>query len=515
MILLPALPTAPGTINMAEILGNSSADAYESGNFGALLAVQISTDVALPAPATTAIPTPVLPDSGKILPPLQSELMAEVLPLAQLSIALPRAVPDRVNAKADSEPDAVPVSGPESIPAKPSQRIFPCVVVPKAKATHTVRPDAAVDAAPQDQAAEFVPQATLETPIRLAPVQLLSPTLNGTVPHFTAKHELVAVEIVPTTSASLTPLPQAAARLATPPQSPILRDLAPAELTINAPVALPLAQYAFAIAERAEAVAGPFTRQSDPLVDQPSARTLPANGAMLTPLPSPLLAIAALPIAAVAAADPADPLTRAPINLRIRKDSAEIAAPIMLTGKPGDASSLVYEPLHGKAALLREVAGTTSALTEARPPEPASTTPGPSAIRPLDFSALVDRLTQARDAATPQSVSLAFTHAEFGKISLRFEQDDAGLSVGMTSPDPDFARAVSAALPPERAGPSEQQSSNQGQVSRHEPSNSDMPGHSRGGTSPERREERGAPRPAAEQASRNPTEKPGRGEIFA
>jgi len=47
---------------------------------------------------------------------------------------------------------------------------------------------------------------------------------------------------------------------------------------------------------------------------------------------------------------------------------------------------------------------------------------------------------------------LAVRHAEFGPVSLHFQQDGAGLSVAMTSPDPDFARAVSAAVPVERSG---------------------------------------------------------------
>lgn len=64
-----------------------------------------------------------------------------------------------------------------------------------------------------------------------------------------------------------------------------------------------------------------------------------------------------------------------------------------------------------------------------------------------DFAALVDRLVEARDAASPQTVSAAIRHAEFGQVSLRFDQGDNGLSVAMTSADPDFARAVQAAAP--------------------------------------------------------------------
>ncbi|WP_374420740.1 hypothetical protein [Novosphingobium arvoryzae] len=71
-----------------------------------------------------------------------------------------------------------------------------------------------------------------------------------------------------------------------------------------------------------------------------------------------------------------------------------------------------------------------------------------AAERPHDFTALVDRLVAAREAMQPQSVTMAVRHAEFGAVQLRFQQDASGLSVAMASADPDFARAVSAAVPP-------------------------------------------------------------------
>jgi hypothetical protein len=61
-----------------------------------------------------------------------------------------------------------------------------------------------------------------------------------------------------------------------------------------------------------------------------------------------------------------------------------------------------------------------------------------------DFATLVDRLVEAREAAMPQAVHAAVSHDEFGKVSLRFDQDARGLSVSMSSADPDFARAVQA-----------------------------------------------------------------------
>lgn len=70
----------------------------------------------------------------------------------------------------------------------------------------------------------------------------------------------------------------------------------------------------------------------------------------------------------------------------------------------------------------------------------------PQAGAPRDFAALVDRLMAAREAAAePRGVELSVQHAEFGEVSLRFEQGERGLSVSLASPDPEFARAVEAA----------------------------------------------------------------------
>jgi hypothetical protein len=194
-------------------------------------------------------------------------------------------------------------------------------------------------------------------------------------------------------------------------------------------------------------------------------------------------------------------------SLRVR-----VLTPVITSGSETTSAiksfavlSPVFGPLHNKPSLLRDGSllqdTILPAMAGALPAEPASTTPSVAAIRPLDFAALVDRLSQAREAAGPQSVSLAVNHGEFGKVSLRFHHDDTGLSVAMTSPDPDFARAVSAAIPPERAATGEQQQAvSQGQSSRNEAGNSETPGQPRNGANPEHRGGRGLPRPNPSQS---------------
>ncbi len=70
---------------------------------------------------------------------------------------------------------------------------------------------------------------------------------------------------------------------------------------------------------------------------------------------------------------------------------------------------------------------------------------------PRDFAALVDTLVRSREAASPRPVHISVPHAEFGPVSVRFEHDGSALSVAMSNPDPDFARAVQAAQPVDRA----------------------------------------------------------------
>ena len=62
----------------------------------------------------------------------------------------------------------------------------------------------------------------------------------------------------------------------------------------------------------------------------------------------------------------------------------------------------------------------------------------------VDFATLVETLNRAREEASPGTVRVSLSHADFGRVSMRFEQDDKGLSVAMSSADPGFARAVTA-----------------------------------------------------------------------
>lgn len=70
----------------------------------------------------------------------------------------------------------------------------------------------------------------------------------------------------------------------------------------------------------------------------------------------------------------------------------------------------------------------------------------PSAPGNQDFAALIDRLVDARQRADTGTVKMTINHSDFGAINFRFETDARGLSVAMSSADPDFALTAQRAI---------------------------------------------------------------------
>lgn len=161
----------------------------------------------------------------------------------------------------------------------------------------------------------------------------------------------------------------------------------------------------------------------------PAARRGPEQGAPLAPQ-------AAQPATPQPAAVPSQPIAKVRIEVAP-------AVPVM--------RALPKEEVRpAPSALPAELPATpvtTSAPMATTALAPLTHQPMPLADRPQDFSALIDRLVAAREAAGPQAVAVSVAHADFGQVHLRFRQDEAGLSVAMASADPAFARAASA-MPP-------------------------------------------------------------------
>jgi len=95
--------------------------------------------------------------------------------------------------------------------------------------------------------------------------------------------------------------------------------------------------------------------------------------------------------------------------------------------RPADAASLVAAPATPAPAL--------TASGEVRPSMPAD------ALQ--DLTRIVDRLTAAREVFAPATEALFIDHAEFGELSLRFDQRRDGLlSVQLSASNPEAHRAV-------------------------------------------------------------------------
>lgn len=314
-------------------------------------------------------------------------------------------------------------------------------------------------------------------------------------------------------------------------------------------------------------------RSLDPEIQEPAAEPAgpepdaPAAVKEAEPVaaPMPVLPMSALP---VLPADPAPPMTAAnpapagaaalphlPVQAApLKPDRAIAKAPDragpqpanpqpVLTVQPGAAplaAATLVRPQHVEA---RPVASLRVALSEdaARPiaaPEPAPV-PGPAAplalaplaaseaftptpqaapaTRPHEFGALVDRLVQAREALQPQSLTMAVQHAEFGPVQLHFRHQESGLSVSLANPDPDFARAVSAAVPPVLAAPAGDGANlTSGQRQDAVPqSGSDSAGRQRGQSAPGRDERAPSANPARRSAPEQATDSTGQQGIFA
>jgi hypothetical protein len=88
------------------------------------------------------------------------------------------------------------------------------------------------------------------------------------------------------------------------------------------------------------------------------------------------------------------------------------------------------------------------AAPAAASPAAAPAMPAAPLAQPHDFSALVDRLAAAREAAQPQAISVSLPHTDFGRVQLSFRHEDGTLAVSLASQDPDFARIAAQSAPP-------------------------------------------------------------------
>lgn len=173
-----------------------------------------------------------------------------------------------------------------------------------------------------------------------------------------------------------------------------------------------------------------------PLPDLPAAApTRPETGNTGPAAPASLLAVESAVPAAPAPRQAARPGPPPAEEVRLAIALPRIAQLMTKTDEPELSLPLAEPTLAAPAPLQGQP------LTAPQPIGPAGT------LRPHDFAALIDRLSAAREGAGPAAVSVTVAHQDFGPVRLHFRPEEAGLSVALTSADPEFARAAAAAAP--------------------------------------------------------------------
>lgn len=242
------------------------------------------------------------------------------------------------------------------------------------------------------------------------------------------------------------------------------------------PVSSPLAASHAAVSNAAAVVTRP---QPQP---QPLPMMEPAVVATPSPPPPatrdmsfPGFAILSAATPAIAPAMPAAAGIAVTVRAAAEPAALSPAAPVPLLAVPPADPKPITQPAQALAAIttVAEPAAprprtTTRAPTSERPGAPVGTVqpaipladiaanlavptvPAAAPVRdsaPHDIAAVVDRLAAARDALAPAAATLAIDHAEFGELSLRFDQKaDGGLSVQVAAATPEAHRAISQAV---------------------------------------------------------------------
>lgn len=317
---------------------------------------------------------------------------------------------------------------------------------------------------------------------------------------------------------------------------PILQVPLPAPVVAAVPAERPAVDTEKSVAEKPAPTEAPALAVAKPL---PAAGTPGTNPPAQQVAASPVIAAntvlpAQLPIAVASDGSPqvaSGPVPAAPIRRPATARTANAAATIPQV--PGGTELSLQQIEKAPALPIKTDAGSLAPpalaadLGQAMAEVPQNAGQGASAAaapvsQRSDFTALVDRLIQAREVADPVSVHAAIAHAEFGQVSLRFEQGDQGLSVTMASSDPGFAPAVQAAITGPEAAGSASDGAGRDSAPRQD-GNASAGGRSefsqaRGGQSDQRREgapaEHRAPRAGRSRADHEQDQSP-RGGIFA
>ncbi|MBB3861848.1 hypothetical protein GGQ88_003138 [Novosphingobium hassiacum] len=297
--------------------------------------------------------------------------------------------------------------------------------------------------------------------------------------------------------------------------SSVTDDLSPAPPAFPPLPDLAMIASIFAAPQRPAAVEATAPEQPKAPVVQPLGIQPPAPA-------TPAAAVIALAQTAQIELEPT-PVPRAPVTIKASPEAAPQALPqaataaIATTRKttPDQPASVATPDTDDTQPIETTDEAISTTFQNAEPAAPRqnaapASRPEPRAER-IDFATLVETLSRAREEASPNAVRASVQHADFGRISLRFEHDDKGaMSVAMSSADPGFARAVTASS---EAAPTQTQPDTQrGQASQ----NSNFAQSGSGDTSRRQPSERhGQPAPQLRDKLRRDDPKPQTGSIFA
>jgi len=380
---------------------------------------------ALPEVAPVAI-AGSLPETGKILP-ADLPLAPRVAPLSpdQKQVSASPDIQPAKETSAAAHPAADAVALLAAVPLAATTG----VVLPAAdKRKRTADGDTTEDSAPADMPpadpTEVPVLALLPLPLPAAAPSDAEPA--GTTPAARGKDRPIAG--APATSNS--PAPAAAKPAQFLPANPFA-----AALTITVPLGRPARPGQGVAAGTAPALT--TAPAGDDTAAIPTADFVPAQARPDTALLSPAqsLSVGATP-----------PLSVAGIRGRSIPPTGQGD---LGQGQPPMDSPASMSPAGPPLVVSPEATSGPATFPTAAVPTPA---PAPTygSGPGQDMSALVDRLVEARAAArsssAPIGVATAVRHAEFGRVSLNFEQQDGKLSVSMASADPGFAPAAQAAL---------------------------------------------------------------------
>ena len=465
---LGALPGLPDVLTLAAPAGPQTAD------FTALLAAELTsaspamlaaTPIAPADPAADPAAAPAA-SGGNILPVFDQTIAAIVLPAAAPIVAAPVvATPPLAAGKLVVTAPAAPPAHTAIVP--PAQT--------KSHHQHPAMPAIAAEPAPASDA-EIEPELEIEPECpTAAPAELALPPRSIGLAAVPATHGHPGPAPAHTASAHIGQTSDERHSDAPAPTLAPAQTLAPAPMLAHAltaftPAPAPLPTLAPAAPPAPFLSPGLTVRAAPVPSDIPDRRTAAiaphnaAHPALLVPAaPAPpppgLAAIAkaavALPEAAAtmpAAPERGDP-QRAVLPIRIELAAAAPAsAPAPKSGRASHAAApVLLEP--ASPPMAGPLAPGLTAAASIMPAPSAMPAAGPGAMpaaadRPLDFTAVLDRLIAAREAVQPQPAALTVAHSEFGPVRLHFAQDERGLAVTLASADPDFARAVAAAAPP-------------------------------------------------------------------